>query len=333
MNNLPFDIVDTIFEYLPLDEIITNSALNEQCREVAERHIKRRCAISFNLSFIAVHRAATILPIFDHIGAHLRELSIDVPCPQLMASVVQRCPNLDTLIFGHALDHECDYDLSGIKSLTFADLVCYDQVLRTYFQRCSGKLETLIFKEMGVIGMALVGISTSIRYLEIRDSYLGLDLVNNYPHPINNPQSMLRSMRLLRTLGYALTLDKYELLAQLPNLRVLKINIISLSFYEFPAAIDDASHHLAELYIEFAHCSITRKFAECMNKFKHLIKLTLSIGDRVNDSKELLGTVGHLAEHGRLHTVVLTGHVNYLELDNHRAMLSRIKDLRIVNIG
>lgn len=116
MHNLPTEIIEKVFEYLPLKEIVTNSTLNDTFSEAANRQLKRRCnTISFNLSTVQIMSDATIQYIFQRIGPNLRKLNVDILHTECVPSVVQRCPNLDTISFKNILEREYDYDLSGIK--------------------------------------------------------------------------------------------------------------------------------------------------------------------------------------------------------------------------
>lgn len=168
-----------------------------------------------------------------------------------------------------------------------------------------------------------------IKNLLITESHLGLDIISMYPNPIKKTQEILSNLRGVRKLGYSLTVDRFECLAKLPCLSSLSIEISRLGFYKFPEAIDD-TQRLTELSISIDNVVLTRAFANYFKYFKHLIKLSIFIGENVGDSSVLLGPVGLLAKNRKLHTLVLAGCVEYFDLEHHRSALDSIKNLEII---
>lgn len=329
MEDLPVEILDKVFDYLSLKEIATHRYVSEHFTEVADRQFKRRCGTHSWLSSYQQLRSFTINHVFKIFGPYLRHLDVDILYTEFVSHVLDRCPNLDSLTFVYRLENSCKNDLSAIKNLKFASLICYEQVLQTYLRQCSSNLESLTFEDMGIIGKVFHLIPASIRKLHLIDSHIGLNCLSSYPDCLTHSHRFLGSLRKARKVGSILTVENYENLAKLNNLCSLRLDISTPNFRQFADALDD-SQKLTELYLSIGNCIITEEITGMFQKFKELTKLTLHVGVHVIDSDSLLRPIGLLAKHGKLRTLVLSGCVEGLDLDDIGYELAYVKDVQVL---
>lgn len=98
MDNLPLDIVDNIFKYMTLIEVVEYFAKNERFKDAASRQLAIRCAKVHTSDFIGwdMSTARTIIP---HIGPYIREITINTPYSNdLEWAIFDNSPNIETVL-------------------------------------------------------------------------------------------------------------------------------------------------------------------------------------------------------------------------------------------
>lgn len=347
MNNLPVELVDKVFEYLPLKEVIMLNKLNDQSNEAALRQLKKRCT---NISLSAFHplRDSSLRHIFEQIGPIVRRINVDLILDKYwVPSIIELCPNLEILKYIFRVDHICHQDLISLKTLSFVQVECSEDTISQFLHNKYRNLEHLSIDGTEFNGRCLSEAPTKLRRLNFTSCKLRFHYVAGYLKSNRNLEDLCLLMeedsvdmsvlvdniphvQSLGLIGKQIVSDGYDQLARLPNLIKLDIQLTSANFYKYSEAID-TTHQLRDLNLTFDDFVVTYKFAESFEKFTNLTWLSICIGETVANSKLLLRYLNYLGKYGKLETLVLAGYTSYLELDENNSELRHIKNLRVCN--
>lgn len=346
MDTLPLEIVDKMFEYLPLNELVTYSTLNDQCYAAACHQLKLRCN-NINLSSLHPWRESSVRDIFARIGPFIRHINVDLIYPiKWIPTMIASCPELESLQYIYRVDSVCHDDLRSLKALSFVKVNCSEEMIRAFlYDRCRN-LETLSIERTDFTGSCLMVAPTNLRRLNFMNSKLKLVYIVDYLRTNPNMEDLciqvdedtadltvlLKNLKKIHTLGLIgkkIVTDGFEQLAKLPNLVRLDIQVNSDCFYKYPEAIVEKTQQLRELNITLDNITVTHQFAESLTRFKHLTKLTICIGISVENSKLLLPYLNQLGKHGQLQTLILAGFTPYLNLDDNHSQLKNINQVRV----
>lgn len=346
MESLPFEVVDKIFEFLPLKEIIMYRRLNAKFTEAADRQLRLRCRTFDMVAFTTV-APTTAEFIIRNVGQYVKKLEVRWTMNNLTALAVQNCPNLDYLVFNH-LDGICDYDLSNIKAIDMNVQQFYDDNrIKSYFERCSNQLEAVkvlnhgaqsnsklmrilptSIRRMQIVAFARRNFSPEIKFLRrnpnIKDFFLAVDSISFLP-------GILKNLRNVENLGirFEEPFDgNFQELAKMPKLVKLHINVHGSTFLTYTSAIDE-THALSELHISLQDVVINPRFAAGFGNFRHLTKMIVHIKNRVTNSHLLLRPIGTLAREAKLKSLVISGQTFVLDLHNNGHHLEGIEQLHI----
>lgn len=353
MDTLPLELVERLFEYMPLLEVVIHSELNKTCHAAATRQLSLRCK-NISLSVFEPLRERTIQSIFSIIGPHIRHINVDLNLYKLyipwLAPAIASCTHLESLQYNHRV-----YNLFGLhkllslKALAFVNMDCNESTIKCFISnRCTTALRSLTIDHTNFTGTCLMAAPTTLRQLQFTDSRLemkslvqylrinpNLEILSIYVNEktTTDLSELANNLRKLKSLdlncGKSI-IKGFEKMATLPDLVRLNVHLKSSDFYKYPAAIDDKNRQqLQELNISIHMFTVTQQFADSLENFKHLKKLSICIGFIVDDLNLLLPSINHLGQLGTLKTVILAGFTNILHLDDNRSQLDSIEDLRV----
>lgn len=340
MNHIPLEIAEKICEYLPLKECIKVSGLNERFAAASERQLKKR-ATHLNVSSVNA-----IWNFIEHIFPHIRTILVDEPQTDNVRLCMQMCANVETVTYKYVLRPLCDYDLSRIKTLEFRTVEhCLDVVLQSYLQRCSDQLHSLVIEHTYLLGSSLNFVPHSVRRLHLLDSICNPANIISYLRKNPNIEDFflhsrivsVRLPQLLATLGQARKLgltgggvivEHFQQLAQMRHLVELHLQIRSVNFCQYPKAMDE-THKLETLHLAMNDFAVSPEFAKSFTRFQHITKLTIYIGQDVEDALLLVRPIVLLAQRAKLESLVLAGFTEPLDLAANRALFNGLKMFRV----
>lgn len=347
MEDLPLELVEAVYRYLPLKDVVVLKQLTPQTQAAARRQLRLRCE-TINLSSIQHLKASSIRRIVQQIGPYLNRMNVDVRqehrwVPLFIAS----CPYLEGLKYLYRVDSVCPSDLERLRFLGFTQMDCDEDMVREYLVNCCPNLYWLTVDRTNCTGSFLSAAPISLRNLCLTNSRLRFKYLADYLKTNRNVKELcfhmqedkvdlsilqpnLQHIQSLSVIGQGIVNHGFEHLAKLPKLTRLDIQITNSDFYKYPEAIND-NQKLVEMNLTINSLNVTYKFAESFENFMHLSKLTICIGVVVGNAKLLLRYLNYLGKYGKLETLVLAGCTQYLELDESNYKLRHIKRLRVCN--
>lgn len=216
-----------------------------------------------------------------------------------------------------------------------------EETIREFLRNCSRNLESIIFPSPLVTSDSMWTAPTW--HYSDTDSLRSQSIVaqkvnNNKIVPAKKKNSLhlnkfvtnLYRVEQLALVGRKIATYGYVDLAKLPNLIRLDIHIRSTTFSEYPNSLDaDQDQKLDELHISMENINVTKKFAECFERFIHLTKLTVYIGSGVKNSQDLLLYFGRLSENSKLESLTLAGNIDGFGLEVNYFEIAGIKEVRV----
>lgn len=348
MDSLPLDVVEKVFEFLPLKDVCLLQNLNHQCDSAANQQLKLRSE-TLDLSTIHFLSDSSLQTTFDRIGPIVRHMTVDlISGEKWIPWAIASCPNLESLKYVYHVDGVCYNDLKSLKSLSFIKVECDEEMIHSFLTNRCANLQSLNIDRTDFMGFFLMVAPRNIRRLNITNSNLKFIFLVDYLRINQNIEhlcvqmdedrlhlsTLLENLPKVKSLGLIgrnrLVTDGFEHFAKLSNLVKLEIQVTSANFCHYPDAIDD-TQQLQEMNLTIDGFAVTHQFASSFAKFRHLEKLSIFIGLEVSEANLLLFYLNQLGKHGKLESLVLAGFTQNLDLDETNSQLRNIKKLRVCN--
>lgn len=346
MNRFPLEMIEKVFEYLPLMEVIKFDQLNDRFEAAATQQLKQRC-VNIKTATYRSLRKSSVDATFNRIRPYIRHITVDGLYYRCwIPEIINSCPNVESLTIESSLHREYPSNVSNVKTLTFFRIQYYEHMIKEFLLDRFPNLETLVFDRANVTGSFLAAVPNSVRTLRFLNTRIELQCVLDYMRVNPNledlriqargtiePRVLLRNLQNVRTLGLIgerLIRNGFEQFANLSNLVRLDLQVTSADFCNYPEAINAETQQLQELNIALSSCLIVdNRFAKSFRKFQHVTKMTIYIGVYVAHFHLMLPHLNYLGKCGKLETLILAGCTDELGLDEHKSQLQHIKKLRI----